>query len=117
FTAQQPLQKPKQLNSHLYLLKPQIHPPPTPKPPPVKIPKSLSQLQTYPNQLLPKQFLTHQTPPHPKHLKPLYIQQPSHIQKQYYLPFLIHPPTHKLTLMTSEEPPTEIQQLPAQTPQ
>ena len=47
----------------------------------VKIAKSLSEVETYANELLGKQLVTHQTGPEGKEVKRLYIEQGCDIQK------------------------------------
>ena len=69
----------------------------------VKIAKSLSEVETYANELLGKQLVTHQTGPEGKEVKRLYIEQGCDIQKEYYVGFVIDRATDKVTLMASEE--------------
>ena len=47
----------------------------------VKIAKSLSEVETYANELLGKQLVTHQTGPEGKEVKRLYIEEGCDIQK------------------------------------
>ena len=83
----------------------------------MKIAKSLSEVETYANELLGKQLVTHQTGPEGKEVKRLYIEEGCDIQKEYYVGFVIDRATDKVTLMASEEGGTEIEEVAAQTPE
>ena len=83
----------------------------------VKIAKSLSEVETYANELLGKQLVTHQTGPEGKEVKRLYIEQGCDIQKEYYVGFVIDRATDRITLMASEEGGTEIEEVAAKTPE
>ena len=83
----------------------------------VKIAKSLSEVETYANELLGKQLVTHQTGPEGKEVKRLYIEQGCDIQKEYYVGFVIDRATDRITLMASEEGGTEIEEVVAKTPE
>lgn len=80
FTAEEAVEKAKELDTEIYVVKAQ----------PrwgraeaggVKIAKSLSEVETYANELLGKQLVTHQTGPEGKEVKRLYIEQGCDIQK------------------------------------
>ena len=77
----------------------------------MKIAKSLSEVETYANELLGKQLVTHQTGPEGKEVKRLYIEEGCDIQKEYYVGFVIDRATDKVTLMASEEGGTEIEEV------
>lgn len=83
----------------------------------VKIAKSLSEVETYANELLGKQLVTHQTGPEGKEVKRLYIEEGCDIQKEYYVGFVIDRATDRITLMASEEGGTEIEEVAAKTPE
>ena len=55
----------------------------------VKIAKSLSEVETYANELLGKQLVTHQTGPEGKEVKRLYIEEGCDIQKNIMLVLLL----------------------------
>lgn len=61
FTAEEAVEKAKELNSEVYVVKAQIHAGGRGKAGGVKIAKSLSEVETYANELLGKQLVTHQT--------------------------------------------------------
>lgn len=117
FTAEEAVEKAKELNSDVYVVKAQIHAGGRGKAGGVKIAKSLSEVETYANVLLGKQLVTHQTGPEGKEVKRLYIEEGCDIQKEYYVGFVIDRATDKVTLMASEEGGTEIEEVAAQTPE
>lgn len=117
FTAEEAVEKAKELYSDVYVVKAQIHAGGRGKAGGVKIAKSLSEVETYANELLGKQLVTHQTGPEGKEVKRLYIEQGCDIQKEYYVGFVIDRATDKVTLMASEEGGTEIEEVAAKTPE
>ncbi|OLS08589.1 succinyl-CoA synthetase subunit beta [Staphylococcus epidermidis] len=117
FTAEEAVEKAKELDSDVYVVKAQIYAGGRGKAGGVKIAKSLSEVETYANELLGKQLVTHQTGPEGKEVKRLYIEQGCDIQKEYYVGFVIDRATDKVTLMASEEGGTEIEEVAAKTPE
>ncbi|MDH9160416.1 MULTISPECIES: ADP-forming succinate--CoA ligase subunit beta [Staphylococcus] len=117
FTAEEAVEKAKELNSDVYVVKAQIHAGGRGKAGGVKIAKSLSEVETYANELIGKTLVTHQTGPEGKEIKRLYIEEGCDIQKEYYVGFVIDRATDKVTLMASEEGGTEIEEVAAQTPE
>lgn len=61
FTAEEAVEKAKELDTEIYVVKAQIHAGGRGKAGGVKIAKSLSEVETYANELLGKQLVTHQT--------------------------------------------------------
>lgn len=117
FTAEEAVEKAKELSSEVYVVKAQIHAGGRGKAGGVKIAKSLSEVESYANELLGKQLVTHQTGPEGKEIKRLYIEEGCDIQKEYYVGFVIDRATDRVTLMASEEGGTEIEEVAAKTPE
>ncbi|HDB6398201.1 TPA: ADP-forming succinate--CoA ligase subunit beta [Staphylococcus aureus] len=117
FTAEEAVEKAKELNSDVYVVKAQIHAGGRGKAGGVKIAKSLSEVETYAKELLGKTLVTHQTGPEGKEIKRLYIEEGCAIQKEYYVGFVIDRATDQVTLMASEEGGTEIEEVAAKTPE
>ena len=74
-------------------------------------------METYANELLGKQLVTHQTGPEGKEVKRLYIEEGADIKKEYYVGFVIDRATDRVTLMASEEGGTEIEEVAAKSPE
>ncbi|RIM08260.1 ADP-forming succinate--CoA ligase subunit beta [Staphylococcus chromogenes] len=117
FSAKEAVEKAKELNSDVYVVKAQIHAGGRGKAGGVKIAKSLSEVETYANELLGKVLVTHQTGPEGKEVKHLYIEEGADIQKEYYVGFVIDRATDRVTLMASEEGGTEIEEVAATNPE
>ncbi|WP_426704663.1 ADP-forming succinate--CoA ligase subunit beta [Staphylococcus shinii] len=117
YTAEEAVEKAKELDSKVYVIKAQIHAGGRGKAGGVKIAKSLSEVETYANELLGKTLVTHQTGPEGKEVKRLYIEEGCDIQKEYYVGFVIDRATDRVTLMASEEGGTEIEEVAAETPE
>ncbi|AKS69451.1 succinyl-CoA synthetase subunit beta [Staphylococcus schleiferi] len=117
FSAEEAVEKAKELDTDVYVVKAQIHAGGRGKAGGVKIAKSLSEVETYANELLGKVLVTHQTGPEGKEVKRLYIEEGADIQKEYYVGFVIDRATDRVTLMASEEGGTEIEEVAAQSPE
>ena len=117
FTVEEAVEKAKELDSNVYVVKAQIHAGGRGNAGGVKIAKSLSEVETYAKELLGKTLVTHQTGPEGKEIKRLYIEEGCDIQKEYYVGFVIDRATDRVTLMASEEGGTEIEEVAANTPE
>ncbi|MGO3726175.1 ADP-forming succinate--CoA ligase subunit beta [Staphylococcus carnosus] len=117
FTAEEAVEKAKELDTDVYVVKAQIHAGGRGKAGGVKIAKSLSEVEAYANELLGKQLVTHQTGPEGKEVKRLYIEEGADIKKEYYVGFIIDRATDRVTLMASEEGGTEIEEVAAKSPE
>ncbi|MFH4935208.1 ADP-forming succinate--CoA ligase subunit beta [Staphylococcus cohnii] len=117
FTVEEAVEKAKELDSNVYVVKAQIHAGGRGNAGGVKIAKSLSEVETYAKELLGKTLVTHQTGPEGKEIKRLYIEEGCDIQKEYYVGFVIDRATDSVTLMASEEGGTEIEKVAAETPE
>ncbi|EQA4761753.1 ADP-forming succinate--CoA ligase subunit beta [Staphylococcus pseudintermedius] len=117
FSAEEAVEKAKELDTDVYVVKAQIHAGGRGKAGGVKIAKSLSEVEAYANELLGKVLVTHQTGPEGKEVKRLYIEEGANIQKEYYVGFVIDRATDRMTLMASEEGGTEIEEVAAKNPE
>ncbi|HAR6509336.1 TPA: ADP-forming succinate--CoA ligase subunit beta [Staphylococcus pseudintermedius] len=117
FSAEEAVEKAKELDTDVYVVKAQIHAGGRGKAGGVKIAKSLSEVEAYANELLGKVLVTHQTGPEGKEVKRLYIEEGANIQKEYYVGFVIDRATDRVTLMVSEEGGTEIEEVAAKNPE
>ncbi|EGQ2703897.1 TPA: ADP-forming succinate--CoA ligase subunit beta [Staphylococcus pseudintermedius] len=117
FSAEEAVEKAKELDTDVYVVKAQIHAGGRGKAGGVKIAKSLSEVEAYANELLGKVLVTHQTGPEGKEVKRLYLEEGANIQKEYYVGFVIDRATDRVTLMASEEGGTEIEEVAAKNPE
>ena len=111
FTAQEVLEKAKKLNLKKYVLKAQIHAGGRGKAGGVKILDNLTDLEKAANDLLGKKLVTHQTGPNGKEVKRLYLEEPSNIEKEFYLSCLIDRASSKIAFISSDQGGMDIEEV------
>ena len=111
FTVQEVLEKAKKLNLKKYVLKAQIHAGGRGKAGGVKILDNLIDLEKAANDLLGKKLVTHQTGPSGKEVKRLYLEEPSNIEKEFYLSCLIDRASSKIAFISSDQGGMDIEEV------
>ena len=111
FTVQEVLEKAKKLNLKKYVLKAQIHAGGRGKAGGVKILDNLADLEKAANDLLGKKLVTHQTGPNGKEVKRLYLEEPSNIEKEFYLSCLIDRASSKIAFISSDQGGMDIEEV------
>ena len=111
FTVQEVLEKAKILNLKKYVLKAQIHAGGRGKAGGVKILDNLIDLEKAANDLLGKKLVTHQTGPSGKEVKRLYLEEPSNIEKEFYLSCLIDRASSKIAFISSDQGGMDIEEV------
>ena len=111
FTVQEVLEKAKKLNLKRYVLKAQIHAGGRGKAGGVKILDNLADLEKAANDLLGKKLVTHQTGPNGKEVKRLYLEEPSNIEKEFYLSCLIDRASSKIAFISSDQGGMDIEEV------
>ena len=111
FTVQEVLEKAKILNLKKYVLKAQIHAGGRGKAGGVKILDNLIDLEKAANDLLGKKLVTHQTGPNGKEVKRLYLEEPSNIEKEFYLSCLIDRASSKIAFISSDQGGMDIEEV------
>ena len=111
FTVQEVLEKAKKLNLKKYVLKAQIHAGGRGKAGGVKILDNLTDLEKAANDLLGKKLVTHQTGPSGKEVKRLYLEEPSNIEKEFYLSCLIDRASSKIVFISSDQGGMDIEEV------
>jgi succinyl-CoA synthetase beta subunit len=111
FTVQEVLEKAKKLNLKKYALKAQIHAGGRGKAGGVKILDNLADLEKAANDLLGKKLVTHQTGPSGKEVKRLYLEEPSNIEKEFYLSCLIDRASSKIAFISSDQGGMDIEEV------
>ena len=105
------------LKSKEFVLKAQIHAGGRGKAGGVKLIKKITDLEIEAKKLMGKVLVTHQTGPKGKEVKRLYIEEASHISKEYYLSCLIDRETSKIAFISSTEGGIDIEKVAKETPQ
>lgn len=117
FTADEAVQRAKELGTPIVVVKAQIHAGGRGKAGGVKVAKNLDDVRTYATELLGKVLVTHQTGPEGKEVKRLLIEQGCDIKKEYYIGIVVDRGTGRVVMMASEEGGTEIEEVAAATPE
>ena len=115
-TVKDILEKAKNLNSQKLVLKAQIHAGGRGKAGGVKILNDISELEKESNNLLGKKLITHQTGPSGKIVKRLYVEEPSDIDKEFYLSCLIDRGSSKIAFISSDQGGMDIEEVAKKNP-
>lgn len=117
FSVDEAVEKAKELNTPVMVVKAQIHAGGRGKAGGVKLAKSLDEVKTYATELLGKTLVTHQTGPAGKKVGRLLIEEGCpNIKHEYYLSFVIDRATASVVMMGSEEGGMDIEQVAATKP-
>ena len=115
-TVKDILEKAKNLNSQKLVLKAQIHAGGRGKAGGVKILNDISELEKESNNLLGKKLITHQTGPSGKIVKRLYVEEPSDIDKEFYLSCLVDRGSSKIAFISSDQGGMDIEEVAEKNP-
>ena len=115
-TVKDILEKAKNLNSQKLVLKAQIHAGGRGKAGGVKILNDISELEKESNNLLGKKLITHQTGLSGKIVKRLYVEEPSDIDKEFYLSCLVDRGSSKIAFISSDQGGMDIEEVAKKNP-
>ena len=115
-TVKDILEKAKKLNSQKLVLKAQIHAGGRGKAGGVKVLNDISELEKESNNLLGKKLITHQTGPSGKIVKRLYVEEPSDIDKEFYLSCLVDRDSSKIAFISSDQGGMDIEEVAKKNP-
>ena len=110
------LEKVKSLKTEKYVLKAQIHAGGRGKAGGIKIVDSIHELEKEANSLLGKKLITHQTGPLGKEVKRLYVEEPSNIDKEFYLSCLVDRASSKIAFISSDQGGMDIEDVAKNNP-
>ena len=116
FTVKDLLEKVKLLDSKKLVLKAQIHAGGRGKAGGIKIVDSIHELEKEANSLLGKKLITHQTGPLGKEVKRLYVEEPSNIDKEFYLSCLVDRASSKIAFISSNQGGMDIEDVAKNNP-
>ncbi|MAK19184.1 MAG: ADP-forming succinate--CoA ligase subunit beta [Candidatus Pelagibacter sp.] len=116
FTVKDLLEKVKLLDSKKFVLKAQIHAGGRGKAGGIKIVDSIHELEKEANRLLGKKLITHQTGPLGKEVKRLYVEEPSNIDKEFYLSCLVDRASSKIAFISSDQGGMDIEDVAKNNP-
>ena len=116
FTVKDILEKVKNLNSDKFVLKAQIHAGGRGKAGGIKIVNNINELEKAANNLIGKKLITHQTGPLGKVIKRLYVEEPSDIEKEFYLSCLVDRASSKIAFISSDQGGMDIEDVAKNNP-
>ena len=117
FSVDEAVKAAQDLGTSVCVVKAQIHAGGRGKAGGVKVAKNLDEVRKYPEEILGKILVTHQTGPTGKEVKRLLIEEGCDIKKEYYVGLVLDRKTSRVVLMASEEGGTEIEEVAAKTPE
>jgi succinyl-CoA synthetase beta subunit len=101
----------KDLGGPVWVVKAQIHAGGRGKAGGVKVVKSVDEVKREAERLLGSTLVTHQTGPHGKEVRRLYIEEGSAIEREYYLSALVDRATSRVAFVASTEGGMEIEEV------
>ena len=116
FTVKDLLEKVKILDTKKLVLKAQIHAGGRGKAGGIKIVDNIHELEKEANSLLGKKLITHQTGPLGKEIKRLYVEEPSNIDKEFYLSCLVDRASSKIAFISSDQGGMDIEDVAKNNP-
>ena len=106
-----------ELGGPAWVVKAQIHAGGRGKAGGVKVVKSVDDVEREAKRLLGSTLVTHQTGPHGKEVRRLYIEEGSAIDREYYLSALVDRATSRIAFVASTEGGTEIEEVAHKSPE
>jgi succinyl-CoA synthetase beta subunit len=116
FSVDEAVNAAQQLGGPVWVVKAQIHAGGRGKAGGVKVVKSIEDVQREAKRLLGSTLVTHQTGPHGKEVRRLYIEEGSNIDREYYLSALIDRETSRVAFVVSTEGGMDIEEVAHNTP-
>ena len=110
-------QKAKTLKTKKFVLKAQIHAGGRGKAGGIKILNSIEELKIAAEDMMGKVLVTHQTGPEGRKIKRLYVEESSHIDKEFYLSCLIDRASSKIAFISSDQGGMDIEEVAKKNPE
>ena len=117
FSVEEAEKAAKELGGPVWVVKAQIHAGGRGKAGGVKVVKSIDDVKREAARLLGSTLVTHQTGPHGKQVRRLYIEEGSAIDREYYLSALIDRATSRVAFVASTEGGMEIEEVARTSPE
>jgi succinyl-CoA synthetase beta subunit len=117
FSVEEAEKAAKELGGPVWVVKAQIHAGGRGKAGGVKVVKSIDEVKREAARLLGSTLVTHQTGPHGKQVRRLYIEEGSAIDREYYLSALVDRGTSRVAFVASTEGGMEIEEVAHTSPE
>src|ERR1700692_3012968 len=116
FRVEEAVKAANDLGGPVWVVKAQIHAGGRGKAGGVKVVKSVADVKREAERLLGATLFTHQTGPHGKEVRRLYIEEGSNIEREYYLSALIDRSTSRVAFVASTEGGMDIEEVAHNSP-
>ena len=116
FTVAEAEKAASELGGSVWVVKAQIHAGGRGKAGGVKVVKSIAEVKREAERLLGSVLVTHQTGPHGKEVRRLYIEEGSSIEREYYLSALVDRATSRVAFVASTEGGMDIEEVAKTSP-
>jgi succinyl-CoA synthetase beta subunit len=117
FTVAEAEKAASELGGPVWVVKAQIHAGGRGKAGGVKVVKSIAEVKREAERLLGSTLVTHQTGPHGKQVRRLYIEEGSNIDREYYLSALVDRATSRVAFVASTEGGMDIEEVAHTSPE
>jgi succinyl-CoA synthetase beta subunit len=117
FSVEEAEKAARDLGGPVWVVKAQIHAGGRGKAGGVKVVKSIEEVKREAARLLGSTLVTHQTGPHGKQVRRLYIEEGSQIEREYYLSGFIDRATSRVAFVASTEGGMEIEEVAKTSPE
>jgi succinyl-CoA synthetase beta subunit len=117
FSVEEAEKAAKELGALVWVVKAQIHAGGRGKAGGVKVVKSIDDVKREAGRLLGSTLVTHQTGPHGKQVRRVYIEEGSAIEREYYLSALVDRATSRVAFVASTEGGVEIEEVARTSPE
>jgi succinyl-CoA synthetase beta subunit len=117
FTVEEAVQAAHQLGGPVWVVKAQIHAGGRGKAGGVKVVKSIADVQKEAKRLLGSTLVTHQTGPAGRHVRRIYVEEGSAIEREFYLSALVDRASGRIAFVVSTEGGMDIEEVARSHPQ
>jgi succinyl-CoA synthetase beta subunit len=117
FSVDEAVKAANELGGPVWVVKAQIHAGGRGKAGGVKVVKSVDDVKKEATRILGSTLVTHQTGPHGKEVRRLYIEEGSAIEKEFYLSLLLDRETSRIAFVVSTEGGMDIEEVAHKTPE
>ena len=117
FSVSEAVEAADKLPGPVYVVKAQIHAGGRGKGGGVKVVKSRQEVESEAQRMLGMTLVTHQTGPEGREVKRLYVEEPSNIDKEFYLSCLVDRASSKIAFISSDQGGMDIEEVAAKTPE
>lgn len=117
FTVDEAVAVAEKLDLDQYVVKSQVYTGGRGKAGGIKFANSIDEVRDYADELIGKKLVTHQTGPAGEEIEAVLLEEPSEIEKEYYLSMVLDRATSRVVAIASSEGGMDIEEVSAKTPE